>query len=1134
MNRAIFSYLLIFLTISTSIEAQNSPLSNGKWSKIGATKQGIYKLTGTQLSNLGFSLPIASNQLQVFSFDLSLLSDKVPANQQMGLSENAIKVVDGGDGQINATDYVLFYNQGPVFWKFDALKNRKVPTNFSSADTVYYFLTLGQNGKRTATQDLQSNNPITKELFNQHILFEKDSISLLNSGKTLYGPPMGQGIGKQSQFEYHFTTQGMNSLSQIKAYMHLAATSYQANALFDFSLNNQTVYTTSLPPVSGMLFDDIASEKIDSFSMNAQPSLPNTSILKIGFNGMNNATSGWIDYIALNIKKPIGFWQDSTIEFSMEDEFSKGNIANCKIQNLDATAIIWNVTNTQMPQEIKWNINANGAGSFMQGMDTVANFFGVKQYAFENPFLLGPISNQNTFQYKNGVDYVIIAAPAYLNAAKRYQQFQISKFARNTIVADAKELYNDFSGGQVNAIAIRNFLKWLKNNAIQNNLTAPKYLLLLGIGNFNARKINMEYELPTYESINSNSILASFTTDDFFAALNNDDDINNYNALQPLALSVGRIPARSIQEADTTINKLINYQTNNVSGLWENKITWVADDGDYNLHLQDAEFIINHLQQKESHWDHNKIFLDFYPASSSTSGNTSPFAFNAIQQSIQEGSLLLNYTGHGNYLRLSEEAVIAQTQFVLWKNANKLPLMVTASCNFAPYDQPNLAAIAWDALMKNRYGIIGLVAANRLVFAYSNKQINDLFIQQLLVKNNTGNYNTIGEALQKAKSINWSLGGDRLNDLKFNLMGDPALQLNYSKNEVVLQKINDKIFIGHDTLLSGTKYTLQGSISKNGVIQSNYTGQLELVIYDAIKNKKTLANQSTSMVVPIAVQENILFKGKASVVNGSYKIDFILPVQVYNVASPIRVEMATIDTNQAAFIVIDSIYLKYNTTLNNRDTVGPKITAFLNNPFFKQGGWATPNSTLFIKLVDSSGIQTSGNALGHDLALWIDQDPIPIVMNNYFIADIDTYQSGKVQFALPTLSEGKHQCIIKAWDLFGNSNSDTLLFEVPSTKAFIIKNAVNYPNPFIEKTRFSLEINQAGSSDEIQLEIFDWSGKLLFFYNHLETINENRVYFDWDGKMNSGARIGPGTYFYRFSVKTKTDYSSITNTFIKL
>ncbi len=1134
MYRARIIYLLLFLSFWGSMSAQTSPLSKGKWAKIATTKQGVYKLTGVQLRSLGFSIPIATSQLQLFNYDLSSLSEKVPVIPTIGLSENAIKVVDGGDGQIDDVDYILFYNQGPIYWKYDSILNRIKHFNNSSADSVYYFLTIGANGKRITNQNQQSNTNDTREMFSQHYLFEKDSISLLNSGKVFYGIPMGQGIGKQPQLNYTFTTQGMNSVSTLKSFIHMASTSYGANGQFDFSLNDQAVKSSVLFPVSGLLFDNIASELIDSFNVNAVSNWPVKSNLKVNYSSVNSTSTGWLDYIEVLAKKPVGFWQDSVIQFNIEDGFVKGGFTNCKVQNTDATSIIWNITNASSPTQITLQLNGNGVGSFIQATDSIANFIGVSQNAFETPTLLGPIANQNIIQNNGQVDYVIIAAPAFMNAAVKYQQYQISKFGRKAIAVNAKEIYNDFSGAQVSAVAIRNFLKLLYSQALQNNYSAPKYLLLLGMGNFNTKKLNSNFELPVYENDNSNSILSSFSTDDFFSILKTGDDINNVNSIRELALAVGRIPARTIAEADTVISKLINYQSNKIGGAWENKITWVADDGDYNLHLQDAESIISHLQTKTPSWNQNKIYLDLFPAVSSTSGNTYPLAFNAIQQTANDGTLLLNYTGHGNYLRLSEEAVISQAQFERWDNAKRLPLMVTASCNFAPFDQPTLSAIAWDVLMKNGKGIIGLVAANRLVFAYSNKQINDLFIQQLLVKDNTGQYNSIGQALQKAKISNWTLGGDRVNDFKFNIIGDPALQLSLPNYEVVVKNLNNKQFIGHDTLLSGNKYKIEGTIQDKGIVKSNFNGLIDLIIYDAIKNKKTLANQSTSMSVPIAVQENILFKGKATVVNGLFNIDFILPMQVSNTESPIRIELAASSDSVSAIKIIDSVYVKANTIENKKDTIGPVIKAYLNDSLFKQGGWASPNSILYISLSDTSGIQTSGNALGHDLSVWLDEDPIPIIINNYFVADINSYQSGKIQFALPTLREGKHKCIIKAWDLLGNSSTYILIFEVPKSKDLVIKNAFNFPNPFRQISTFGFETNQVGNEIQIEFEVMDISGQKLY-RQAFKLINyTNKVFLSWDGVTNTGALLKPGTYYYRFTILTNSGTATIANTFIKL
>ena len=394
MNRAKFNILLLFLTFTTALMAQTSPLAKGKWSKIAVNKQGIFKLTGAQIRSLGFSLPIVSSQFQLFGLDPSLLLEKVPANPVFGLTETALKVNDGGDGQIDEGDYVLFYTEGPVNWNHDRQLNSSKHFTRTISDSVFYYVTIGNNGKRMGIQNTQASVFENRNEFTQHFLFEKDSISFLNSGKTFWGLPMGVGVGKQSKLNFLVSTNGMNSASKIDCFAHVASTSYQVNAQFDFYWNDRLEHTTLLQPVSGMLFDDIAKEVTDTFSNKNISSWPNKSTLSVSYSSANATATGWIDYLEIVMNKPVGFWQDSTLSFSIESDYEKGKIINCKIQDIDASGIIWNVTNSENPVQINWQPASNNTGSFLQQTDTALNFFAVKNNAFETPILLGNVPNQ--------------------------------------------------------------------------------------------------------------------------------------------------------------------------------------------------------------------------------------------------------------------------------------------------------------------------------------------------------------------------------------------------------------------------------------------------------------------------------------------------------------------------------------------------------------------------------------------------------------------------------------------------------------------------------------------------------------------------------------------------------------------
>jgi len=861
--------------------------------------------------------------------------------------------------------------------------------------------------------------------------------------------------------------------------------------------------------------------------------------LGVGYLSANTSSTGWINYITLQAKRKIGFYGGAkSLGFRNASLLGTGKTIQYQFKDADATTKIWDVTQPENPVEMSSNLQ-NGVATFIQRADSLREFFSVTKLGYETPSLVEVLNiDYPSLLNTPAADYIIITASNYLKAADSLAKFHAANHGLATFVTTTARVFNEFSGGQPSPIGIRNYVKYVYDKAKKNNTTLPKYLLLLGIGNFDYKKIDNQLQVPSYESVSSNSVLSSYTTDDFFAILKDGEDINSPQGIQSLALSVGRLPVKSIIDADVSIKKLMQYQSQKNLGAWRNQITWIADDGDYNLHLQHAEEISTSLKLNQPKWNQKKIYLDLFPAINSSAGNTYPLANNMIKQMVNNGTLILNYTGHGNYTRLAEEAVITQNEILQWDNAGKLPLMITASCDFAPFDQPQISPIGFDAFLKNDKGIIGLVAASRLVFAFNNKEINDEFIQQLLVPDPLDNYKSIGTALQNAKSNYWKKGSDYTNAFKFNLMGDPAMQLAKPKYMVNIAQINQKIFKGKDTLKAGGKYQVAGTIKANGNLLNNFDGLIEFTLFDIPKKQKTLANVSSSIPVNVTTQENILFKGNAIVSKGVFTVDFILPKEVAINQGALRMQLYATNNlgNADAIGVYDSLFVNAFSENVSTDTTGPVFEkVFINDTLnqYKQKTWINANSNLYINLKDSSGIQTSGNSLGHDISLVIDGEAqSPIILNNYYTADVNTYQSGKLKYALPTLSEGAHQLIVKAWDLIGNSNKDTINVIVPNSQSLAVKNLTNYPNPVLSSTRFSFEISQLREVNKsliYTIEIYNNIG-IKQLTKTFEGPILNRVVLSNVVEVGS---LPAGTYFYKLIVADAIQEIQLTNKFIK-
>ena len=203
------------------------------------------------------------------------------------------------------------------------------------------------------------------------------------------------------------------------------------------------------------------------------------------------------------------------------------------------------------------------------------------------------------------------------------------------------------------------------------------------------------------------------------------------------------------------------------------------------------------------------------------------------------------------------------------------------------------------------------------------------------------------------------------------------------------------------------------------------------------------------------------------------------------------------------------------------DNLGPTIQLYMNDKQFVPGG-LTNSTPLFLAFVqDSSGVNTVGNGIGHDITITLDNESSKkIILNDYYESEKDSYQKGKVEYALNELESGLHTIDFKIWDVFNNSSEETIEFFVSETEDFVIQHLLNYPNPFTTNTSFYFEHNRSNQNLEVQIQVFTVSGKLVKTIHSLEMNTGFRVGpISWNGKDDFQDKIGRGTYIYKLSVK---------------
>lgn len=1119
-----FLSILTFASIARGQKnyATSSVLSAGKWVKVATEGKGVFKVTGSFLNQAGFSAPITAASIRLFGHGGGVLPESNKTQSVDDLQALQIEVVDGGDGILDKDDYFLFYAPGTSQWMYNKqLKKFEFIKNHYS-DLAYFFIQVGETpGARIVEKQINAIPTISSEQFTEHIRYERDSFNFLNSGREWYGETFGNDYPSVRTFQ--IATEGAIIGSRFEFMSEVVGRSFNNPNKLAVAINGKSLFDHITPAAIGTLLEPIANVS----RLTAEGTVDaNTLTVRYDFTPGNSSGQSWLNWFDIVFRKSLKQSNDSFLAFRDPYVVGANQIASYSLGSTNPNLKIWEVTETGRYSMLKTRFTGN-QHQFIDDASELKEYISFDPRLSRTPVFIGAVPNQNL--HGEGVyDMVIVADQSMLNEAKRLGQFRTSKNGLRVLVTDPISIYNEFSSGGIDPAAIRNFLKMLYDRASGNPINRPKYLLLFGGTSFRYKERSGDKKnlIPSFQTTSSLDPLTSYVSDDFFGYLDDEDDINLNIPAPLLDIAIGRIPARTVLQAKMVVDKIINYQTQSDFGPWRNEITLVADDEDFDLHFQDAEAHARIVEQGQSVWNLNKIYIDAFKQSSGTGGSRYPDVNAAINKGMNQGTLVWNYSGHGGSVRLAQEAILEKEMIPAWQNQKRLPLFVTATCDFAPFDNPSQFSIGEDLFLGRSNGAIGLMTTTRLVFASSNKLMNNNFLQSLLQKNNQGLYPNIGEAWLQAKNSTVTNSGDYINARKFAMLGDPAMKLLMPEYRVVTTKVTDaQTGVEVDTLRALNKYAIQGEVfSPNGNASSDFNGSIFISIHDKAINTQTLANDPQSSVKNFKVFDNLVYYGKTEVKSGKFSIDFIVPNDIRFEYGNARISYYAEDGNRDAQGVDESVVIGGFGGQAVNDKTGPVIQTYLENEKFKSGNLVGETPLLIVKLSDQSGIYLGRFGIGHDIRLVIDGDYAnPLLLNDYFQPILGDNKAGEIRFQMPQLSEGTHKIELKAWDVFNNSSVALTNFTVIVEKKISVDQFYNFPNPFNQSTIFSAQINGKTEGAFVQLDIFTIEGKPI--KRIVETINQaglRSLQLYWNGTGENGKKPQPGIYFARFSIKAKT------------
>jgi hypothetical protein len=1105
----------------------NSVLANGNWYKIALKEEGVYKISYDFLRNLGIDVnSINPKNIRVYGNGGAMLPQPNAASRVDDLQENAIEVVGEADNKFDNSDYVLFYATGNTTWKANNTNQYFEHQNNVYTDSSFYYLNVDLGaGKRIATNSNTGSPNYISNSFDDHQLYEKDTYSLITStiksGRNWFGENFE--FTPNQTFDFDVSGLVSNSPTFLKTNMAIRS---NVSSSATVVMNGQNLYSLSSSALPLTFETDFANLAAQTSSLNSITG--NNIKVGITYNKPNAASNAWLDYLELNCKRNLTI-NNSFLRFRDLKSVGNGNITQFNINNSGADLRIWDITDVLNPNQ-KPYFTQNNTVNFLAKTDALKEFVAFNPESFKEPKLIGKVNNQNL----HGLAFaglLIISPNNFINEAKRLADFRKSTQGISYQIVTPNQIYNEFSSGKKDATAIRDFVKMFYDRAGGNPNLSPKYLLIFGKGSFDSKEIQFKENnfVVTYQSENSLSPTQSYTSDDYFALLDDDegafpeDYVSNPGLLD---IAVGRIPVKTAEEAKNVVDKLINYASSNSYGDWRNQIAIVADDEDNNLHLNQAESNAALITSKYKDINIDKIYFDAYEQQNLAGGSRYPEVEDAINQRINNGALLINYTGHGGETGWAAERVLTLDDIKSWKNNNNLPIIFTATCSFSRWDDPEIVSGGELALIQKDNGVPSIFSTTRIVFASYNFDLNQSFLRSLFDAANQKSKITFGEIFRAAKNNN--VGGLNINSRNFTLLGDPTALFPFPQNKVVMNSLTD-------TLKAGKKINLKGYISdKQGNRLSSFNGFLYPTLLDKPTTITTLGQDKQvngSYAQAFQTQKNIIYKGKVSIVNGGFNFDFIVPKDInLQVGKGKASFYASNNITDAEGANVD--LLVGGSSLNNQsDKIGPVIKPFLNDENFVSGGITNTNPILLVNLNDESGINTTGIGIGHDIVATLttaNKNDKNIVLNQFYQAKLDSYQEGKIKYSLNNLEPGFYSLKIKAWDVFNNSSEQTITFEVKPSEKLALSHVLNYPNPFTTHTSFQFEHNYPNEDLQVQINIRTVSGKLVKTINQLVNSVGTRVNdIFWDGKDDFGEKLARGIYVYELKVRSTISNQTI-------
>lgn len=1099
--------------------ASNSALSSGKWVKVNVKRTGLQFISASTLRSFGFSDP---SKVNVYGYGGRIIPETLSADDPDDLPLLPVR---------RSEDGIRFFAYDFIRWNYSGHSNSLTFTHQMQpyAEESWYFLSdreLDDDGSVPVAEagDIIDLPVITT--FSQMLLHEKDLMCPAFTGRNYFGEDFRSPSTRSFSFSLPDLAPG------------------EASARISFACKTSGPASISVAANGSRLpansNDSFAASTTGDhyFYLNSTikkiPSPRKDLSIEISFQNSGTVSLANLDFIEIEYPRHLKLLDGELWFNTVADSPS----AVC-LSGVNPNTVLLDITDPIRPLEIKMNINGSTGWFHVER--------GPRQFFAFNPDAKGTaisegidVPNQNLHAIQSP-EMLIITPEEYKNAAERLALHHRDFDGMSVAVLTPESIYNEFSSGTPDPSAFRKLMKmWYTLDPGK-----LRYTVIMSRPTYDHKRLSASTRMtqypriPIWQSPTGFSKTTSYCTDDFIGMLE-DCPVNFNIASAKINVAVGRMPATSVSEAEELVDKYINYALNPERGIWRNRILLIADDQDNGIHLNQSqsEYEILSSSDTGSKFLIDRLYLDTYTLESGATGNVYPEAKKKMLRLWNdEGVAMISYIGHASAYGWSHEDLLNRKNIEDFNNS-RLPFLYAATCEFARYDDDERSGA--ELLWANpQGGIIATICPNRTVYMSPNGTLTNTIAQAFF---NTGeNVNPgrrIGDIFLEGKN---NIKGVDDNKLRFSLIGNPAMRFPVPEFTVALEKINGVAVSDSPSdfpvLTAQSKAHLEGTVlAGDGSVAEDFSGTLDILLYDAEKVIDTLGNGENGVVVSYNDRPTLLYRGSVSVADGHWSANIHVPAEIENNFSPARLvfyarsplpakEENGVSANmREAHGASSSLYVYGYDEAAVEDNEGPSIILFtINNEGFTNGDVVAGSPVAIAKVSDPSGINLSDAGIGHKITLVLDGNIYFEDVNSFYTPEIDDSSAGSLVYPIKDIEAGKHSLKLLVWDNAGNSSLAELEFEIAANLAPQIYDLRTDVNPAREKVNFIVTSDRPLTRINALIEVFDLNGRKVWDNSvNASTDLMASITVPWNLNDYAGGRVSRGIYLYRATLTTES------------